>query len=102
MKVRAVGGLIAFLASMPVFAQCVAPQAPSHFPSGATATREDMLAALHAIREYEAAVVEFSKCARQSNNEAQMQIADRAVDAVKILADKFNAELYAFKKRNDT
>lgn len=102
MKARALGGLLACLLSLPALADCVAPQAPAHLPSGATATREDMLAAMQAIRDYEAAVKEFSDCARHTNDEIVMQIADRAVDRVRLIADKFNAELYAFKKRNDT
>ena len=100
MKVLAVGGLIACLISVPALASCIAPQPPAHLPDGASATREDMVAALKAIKAYETAVKDFSDCAKQTTDEIQMQIADRAVEKLASIAEKFNSELYAFKKRN--
>jgi hypothetical protein len=102
MKALALGGLIACWVSLPVRADCVAPQPPAHLPSGATASREDMAQAIQAIRDYEAAVKEFSDCARHAHDEMLMQTADRAVDKLRAIADKFNFELYAFRKRNVT
>jgi hypothetical protein len=102
MKALAIGGLIACLASHSALADCVPPQPPQRLPDGATASREDMMSAMQTIRDYEAAVKEFSECARHAHNETEMQTADRAVDKVRMIADKFNSELYAFKKRNLT
>ena len=102
MKALVVVGLIACSISVPVFADCIAPQAPPHLPDGATATREDMVAAMHAIKDYEAAVKAFAQCASSSHDELLLQTADRAVDKVHAIADKFNSELYAFKKRDLT
>jgi hypothetical protein len=102
MRALAAGGLVACLVFVSAQADCVAPQPPTHMPSGATASREEMLLGMQAIRDYEAAVKEFSNCAGHSSDELLRQNADHAVDKVRAIAEKFNAELYAFKKRNVT
>jgi hypothetical protein len=100
MKALAVAGLIACLGCLPVWAGCVAPQAPPHPPDGATASREDMVSAMHAIRDYEAAVKGFQDCAEQGTDAADKQAANVAVDRLVGIADKFNLELNAFKKKS--
>jgi hypothetical protein len=99
-KASAVGVLIAYLASLPALADCVAPQAPPHLPDGATASREDMVAAMQTIKVYEAAVKEFSDCAEHSGDAIQAKNAGLAVDRVKAIAEKFNSELITFKKKH--
>jgi hypothetical protein len=100
MKALAVGGLIAYLGCLPVWAECAAPQAPPHPPDGATASREDMLSAMHTIRNYEAAVKEFQDCATRTSNAFDKYAANNAIDNLVGIADKFNLELNAFKKKN--
>ena len=80
------------------FADCVAPPTPSDPPSGATATREEMVAAQSAIKTYDAAVAVFTDCVKKNGGSAAK--ADDAVKGVERLAAKFNAELRAFKQRN--
>jgi hypothetical protein len=98
MKALAVAGLIACLASLPALADCVEPQDPFHMPDGATASREDMVAALQAMHAYDAAVKEFTEC-EQKSNRSQIR-ANRAVDKLNVIAGKFNTEMRAFKQRN--
>jgi hypothetical protein len=100
MKVLAVGGLIACLGCLPVWAECAAPQAPPHPPDGATASREDMLSAMQAIRDYEAAVKGFQECADRTSNAFDKKAANLAIDRLVGVADKFNVELNAFKKKS--
>jgi hypothetical protein len=102
MNSLAIATLIAFLISLPALADCTPPQPPSHLPDGATATREEMVSAMQAIRDYETAVKQFQVCADKSQDLVLMQTADHAVDKVRAIADKFNAELFAFKRRNAT
>jgi hypothetical protein len=99
-KASAVGGLIACLVSLPAWAECVAPQAPPHPPDGATASREDMMSAMHAIRDYEAAVKGFQDCAVRTSNAFDEKNANAAIDKLVVIADKFNFELNAFKRKN--
>lgn len=100
MKAVAVGGLIACLVCLPAWADCVAPQAPPHPPDGATASREDMMSAMHAIRDYEAAVKGFQDCAIRTSNAFDKTSANAAIDKLVVIADKFNSELSAFKKKS--
>ena len=100
MKTRSllIAGTIGMLISFGASAQCVAPDPPSDPPSGATATRDEMLAAQAAIKKHNAAVTAFSDCVRRSGiNELR---ADEAVRHLEKLAEKFNAELRAFKQRS--
>jgi hypothetical protein len=97
MKVLAIVCTIVAVMPLPAFADCVAPTAPGEPPSGATATREQMVAAQAAIKGYDAAVAAFTECARKNGETLK---AEDAVRGVEKLAAKFNAELRVFKQRN--
>jgi hypothetical protein len=99
-KAFAVGGMIACLVSLPAGAECTAPQAPPHPPDGATASREEMLSAMQVIRGYEASVKEFQDCATRTSNAFDKKIANLAIDKLQVIADQFNNELNAFKKKS--
>jgi hypothetical protein len=99
MKARAILCTIAAVMSWPAFADCVAPTPPGDPPSGATASREQMVAAQAKIKGYDAAVAEFAACVSRGGGGRPAQAED-AVRAVEKLAAKFNAELRAFKQRN--
>jgi hypothetical protein len=78
--------------------QCLAPPAPGASPSGASATREQMLSAQSAIKDYNTAVTAYTDCMKKIKG-SQDKI-DAAVIALERLADRFNAELRVFKQRN--
>ena len=79
-------------------AACVEPTPPGDPPSGATATRQEMLAAQTAIKGYDAAVGAFAECIK--TNGGLSSKADDAVRSVERIAARFNAELRTFKQRN--
>jgi hypothetical protein len=89
---------IAAATPFPAWAACLAPATPPSPPSGATATREQMLAAQSAAKGYDAAVVEFADCVRKSGG-GESQI-NEAIELLKKHAERFNAELRAFKQAN--
>jgi hypothetical protein len=91
---------VASLASFSAWASCTAPPAPPSPPSGAVATRAEMLAAQTAIKGYNAAVVSFTECVRKSANPGEIQRAGDIVEQLEKLAERFNAELRAFKQKN--
>lgn len=99
LKAFAVGALIACLASLPALADCVEPLGVSHLPDGATANRDEMLSAMHALKVYAAAVDEFMECVQKGSG-SQIPQANRALDNVRAIADKFNVELRVFKNRS--
>jgi hypothetical protein len=92
--------LLACLGCLPAWADCAPPQAPPQPPNGVTASREEMVLAMHAIQNYDAAVKAFQDCANRASSEIQKEAAQTAVDRLVILADRFNSELIAFKKKN--
>ena len=98
MKALAILCTIAVVMPLPALADCVAPTPPGDPPSGATATREQMVAAQAAIKGYDAAVALFTDCAKKDGSHAMQ--AEEAVHTVEKLAAKFNAELRIFKQRN--
>jgi hypothetical protein len=83
------------------YAACVYPQAPQSIPNGATATKEQMLAAQGAVKEYSKAVQEtYLPCLEQEKN-AQIaaldpgdpEYAQKKLAVESIQAKKHNAAL---------
>ena len=105
MKALAIVGLIACLASVPALADCVDPLDGPRLPDGATASREEMVSAQETLKAYDTAVKGFVECVQRTNgngvktDRSNVVKADRAVERLTSLADKFNAELRAFKKK---
>jgi hypothetical protein len=89
---------IASLTPFTTWAACQAPAAPAAPPSGVTATREEMLSAQSAAKQYDAAVVAFAECVRKSGG-GETQI-DEEIKKLQKHAERFNAELRAFKQKN--
>jgi len=88
---------VACLVSIRVEAACTDPGAPPPVPDGATVSREEMIAAQKAFRAYDTAVREYALCLEKIGGSEALQNA--AVHRVEVAAEKFNAELRAFKKR---
>jgi predicted transcriptional regulator of viral defense system len=59
-----------------------------------------MLSAMQAIHEYEAAIKAFQECADRTANPFDKKVANAAIDRLVGIADKFNVELNAFKKKS--
>jgi hypothetical protein len=110
--------LIAALAAAPVFADCPAPNSDIKIPDGATATKDQMLAAQHSIKDADAAIATFAECLRDEQDAKIAAGGDKMTDADKLkistdyvnrqnaeveklqkLADQFNVELRAYKAK---
>jgi len=104
--------VLAILAAGPVFADCAAPDATVQVPDGSTATREEMVAAQKAVVAYDAAVKTYTDCLAQEQQQKleaggdkvklqkhYAELNNQQVEKVQQLADKFNAELKAFKAK---
>ena len=111
--------LLTALIAAPAFADCSAPSNEVKVPSGASATKDEMVAAQHAVKDYNAAVKDYIDCiakemdAKVAMGGDKLTDADRqkisteytamqnaAVDRVQKVADKFNVELRAWKAKN--
>ncbi len=99
MKAFAAAALIAGLVSLPAFADCNPPPPLTDVPDGATASREQMIAAMAALKAYDAAVGQFLECMKRLGTASGYRY-DSARESVRNVADKFNGELRAFKSRS--
>ncbi|MGA3157722.1 MAG: hypothetical protein ABSE43_09150 [Steroidobacteraceae bacterium] len=81
-------------------AECPPPSVQVQIPSGATATRDDMVAAQKAVKAYDNAVKEYSGCLQREAVVGSDRLENIEVDRLKIVAAKFNNELKIFKEKN--
>lgn len=110
------------LSSAAAQADCVYTQAPKSLPNGATATKEEMLAAQASVKEYTRSVQEvYLPCLEQEKNESllaldaadpelaakQAAIANHhakkhnaALDELQATADRWNSERRAFTDKD--
>ena len=72
---------------------CERPSAPSSIPDGATASKEDMLAAKRAVDAFKSGMEEYLACEKSSAKKDA-----GAAELVKV-ADRFNAQVKAFKAK---
>jgi hypothetical protein len=100
------------------FLACGAPAAPSEVPDGATATREQMVAAHATVKAFDEATTIYTQCldttayqagvqfkavATSADTDAvsalQIQLHNAAIDRDQALANKYNVQLRRFKAR---
>ena len=110
--------LVAALLAAPAYADCTPPANDVKIPDGNTATKDEMLAAQHAIRENDAAIKTYGDCLQSEQDakitaggdkmkdEDKQKIAaeyatkqNAAVEKLQKLADEFNVALRAWKAR---
>ncbi|HEY6452419.1 MAG TPA: hypothetical protein VIX87_07450 [Steroidobacteraceae bacterium] len=109
MKGLLIAALFAAFASGPLYADCAVPDSTVQIPDGATATKEEMIAAHKAVEAFNVAVKAYSDCLAQEQADKVAAGGDKIklqaeyaglnnaqVDKVQALADKFNTELKAY------
>jgi len=84
--------ILCAMGSTPVLA-CEKPKAPSSIPDGATASKEDMLAAKKAVDAFRSGMEEYLACEKNFAN------LDAAQNELAKVADLFNQQIRAFKAR---
>jgi hypothetical protein len=111
--------LIAALATSTAFADCAIPDGKVNIPNGSKASKDEMVAAQHAVKAYDADVKTYTECLKteqdaelaaggdqmtqEQHDKVVAKYAERSntqVDKVQKIADKFNAELRAYKAKN--
>ena len=73
---------------------CERPKAPSSIPDGATASKEDMLAAKKTVDAFKSGMEEYLACEKSSAKKDA-----GAAELIKV-ADRFNAQVKAFKAKS--
>ena len=85
--------ILCAMGSTPVLA-CERPSAPSSIPDGATASKEDMLAAKKAVDAFKSGMEEYFTCEKSGAKKDA-----GAAELIKV-ADRFNAQVKAFKAKS--
>jgi hypothetical protein len=85
--------ILCAMGSTPVLA-CERPSAPSSIPDGATASKEDMLAAKKAVDAFKSGMEEYFTCEKSAAKK------DAAGAELVKVADRFNAQVKAFKAKS--
>jgi len=84
--------ILCAMGSTPLIA-CEKPKAPSSIPDGATASKEDMLAAKKAVDAFRSDMEEYLACEKNFAN------LDAAQNELSKVADRFNLQIRAFKAK---
>ena len=85
--------ILCAMGSTPLLA-CEKPKAPSSIPDGATASKEDMLAAKKAVDAFKSGMEEYFTCEKSAAKK------DAAGAELVKVADRFNAQVKAFKAKS--
>jgi len=119
MKILFTASILGVLAAGSAYADCPKPDSSVNIPSGASATKDEMIAAQRALKAYDASVKSFGDCLQQEQAAKIAAAGDKAsksdkdkinaeyakrvndeIDKDQKLADKFNTELKAYKAKN--
>ena len=108
--------VLALLAAGSAQAACIYPRAPARAPDGQTATRDEMVAAQAAVKQFNDDITAYNACldmemeqAAQSGNYDENRLNElraiqakknnAAVDEVTAIAEQFNEQLRIFLAR---
>ena len=106
------------LFTVPVHAACTYPTAPTTLPDGATATKEEMIAAQKLVKKFDEEINAYTACIKLEEDaqlakggtkltpeqksaieQQQAQKNNAAVDDDQKLADRFNEQIRIFKAK---
>jgi hypothetical protein len=120
MTIRILSGLaLGLLMAAAANAECTYPKEPANMPDGATATQDQMVEGMKAVKEYNNQVTTYLSCLEQEMN-ARVEAAgpdapadqveqikaihtkrhNAAVDALEQQAARFNEQVKVFKARD--
>ena len=84
--------ILCAVCAVPAFS-CDRPAAPSSMPDGKTASKDEMLAAKQEVDEFKISMDEYMSCERSPTK------VENAQDELVKVADRFNAQVRAFKAK---
>ena len=96
---------LAYAVSLPAYADCQLPPAPSKIPDGNSASEQEMLTAMNTLKEYNGDVETYTKCLEFEAKQNHLSRSDEekmhndAVDTLQKIAAKFNEQVRTFKSK---
>ena len=119
MKLHVLAATLSCMLGSAAYAECVYPRTPTGTPDGLTATQEEMLAGMQAVKDYNERVTTYLDCLEKElaerleaagPNATSEQVAqikaihhkrhNAAVEALEAHAAQFNEQVKAFKARS--
>ncbi len=97
---------VVYAVSVPVYADCVLPPAPSKVPDGSSASEQEMVTAMQTLKQYNGDVDTYLKCLDFESKQNRLSKADEeklhntAVDTMTKIAAKFNEQVRTFKAKS--
>ena len=97
---------VAYAASVPAYADCMLPPAPSKIPDGTTASEQEMVTAMQTLKQYNGDVDTYLKCLEFEAKQNRLSKTDEerrhneAVDQMTKIASKFNEQVRTFKAKS--
>jgi hypothetical protein len=120
MKALIAIAVVTSLVAAQAYADCPYPSGPKKIPDGASATMDEMVATKKAIKEYDDATSAYLTCIQREHDEALNALGQKVTDKQKAdldrveldrhnaavaqlqgTADRFNAQVRAYKAKND-
>lgn len=98
--------VLACASSLPAYADCVLPPAPSKIPNGSSASEQEMLTAMQTLKEYNGDVDTYTKCLEFEAKQNRLSHTDEermhntAVETLQKVAAKFNEQVRTFKSKS--
>jgi hypothetical protein len=95
----------ACVTSLPAYADCMLPPAPSKIPDGNSASQQEMLTAMQTLKEYSGDVETYMKCLEFEAKQNRLSRGDEekmhnnAVETLTKVAAKFNEQVRTFKAK---
>ena len=121
MKLLPAALAVALVLAPAAYADCAYPPAPTQIPDGSTATLNEMIAAMKVVKSYNEQMTAYLSCielerdtrvasagaplTKQQKQELEIieiQKHNAAVDQLKAVANRFNAQVKIFKAKNKT
>ena len=97
---------VVLLYSVSAAAGCLLPAPPSRIPDGSSATEQEMVAAMHTLKQYNDDVSEYTKCLEFEQKRNRMSFddsarnRDNALNTLAAVAAQFNEQVRRFKARH--
>ena len=123
-RLSSVLSVAALFVSSHAYAACVYPKAPEKLPDGATATKEEMMAAQKLVKAYNDDIKSYTDCLKAENDDAMkadakkpekermtkqqregldkvnVQKNNAAIDEAQAVTDRFNEQIRAFNAKS--
>jgi hypothetical protein len=97
--------MVVGMISLPAFADCNLPPAPSKIPDGSSASEPEMISAMQTLKAYNGDVDVYLKCLEFETKQNRMSSDEHAkkhntaVATLEKVAAKFNEQVRAFKAK---